>query len=291
MSFEGFTLSTIDTGDVALRVRHGGSGPPLLLLHGCPQTHMMWGKIAGELMRDFTVVAPDLRGYGKSGKPPAGVDNANYAKRAMARDALALMAQLGFDRFNVAGHDRGGRVAYRLALDHPRAVERLSILDIVPTGDTWARADYRFALSYWHWSFLAQPSPFPERAIGATGAEAFFFEGMFRGSRTIFDEEAYADYAEALRDPEVVRAICEDYRAGARFDRRLDLEQRGKVVVQCPVQILWGGKGAVGNWYDVLDIWRPWAPDLRGEALDCGHFLAEEKPAETLAAFRSFFGS
>ncbi|MET0362780.1 MAG: alpha/beta hydrolase [Sphingobium sp.] len=290
MSFEGFTLEDIQLGDVRLRVRHGGSGPPLLLLHGCPQTHMMWGKIAGDLARDFTVVAPDLRGYGRSSKPVAGDRQANYAKRAMAGDALALMTHLGFPTLAVAGHDRGGRVAYRMALDHPERVTRLSILDIVPTGEVWARADHRMMLGYWHWAFLAQPAPFPERAIGATGAEAFFFEGMFRGSRAIFDDDAYADYAACLADPETVRGICEDYRAGAGIDRRLDWDQRGIATIKCPVQILWGNLGAVGNWYDVLDLWSVWAPDLSGHGLDCGHFIPEEKPAETLAAFREFFG-
>ena len=158
MSFEGFQLSQIDVGEgVSLRVRHGGSGPPLLLLHGHPETHMMWGRIAGDLARDFTVIAPDLRGYGKSSKPADSDDHETYSKRAMARDAIALMKHFGFDRFDLAGHDRGGRVGYRLALDRPDAIRRLSILDIIPTGEVWARADRRFALGYWHWSFLTQP--------------------------------------------------------------------------------------------------------------------------------------
>ena len=288
MAFEGFQLSHIDVGDVTLRVRHGGSGPPLLLLHGCPQTHMMWGKIATDLARDFTVVAPDLRGYGESSKPAPTADNSSYSKRAMARDAVALMAHLGFPQFAVAGHDRGGRVAYRLALDHPEVVTRLSILDIIPTGEVWARADHRFALGYWHWPFLAQPSPGPETAM-AGDPEHLFFKFMFRGSPDTFEPEAYADYLRCVADPEVRRGICEDYRAGASFDRRLDQEQMGKVRIACPVQVLWGGTGAVGAWYDMLDIWRGWADDVRGQAIDCGHFIPEEKPAETLAALRAFF--
>lgn len=288
MAFEGFELSGVDVGEATLRVRHGGAGPPLLLLHGCPQTHMMWGKIAGELARDFTVIVPDLRGYGESSKPEPVADHANYSKRAMAGDALALMGHFGFERFDVAGHDRGGRVAYRLALDHPQATRRISVLDIIPTGEVWARADHRFALRYWFWPFMAQPAPLPETVIGRD-PEYFFFQGMFRGDQHIFDPEAYADYVRCNADPLTVRAVCEDYRAGASFDRLLDLEQRGKAKVACPVQALWGAKSAVGAMGDVLAIWRDWATDLRGEAVDCGHFLPEEKPAETLAALRAFF--
>jgi haloacetate dehalogenase len=287
MAFEDFTLDTVDVGEVKLRVRHGGAGPPLLLLHGCPQTHMMWGKIAGELARNFTVVAPDLRGYGESSKPEPVPDHANYSKRAMAGDALALMRRLGFERFAVAGHDRGGRVAYRLALDHPQAVARISVLDIIPTGEVWARADHRFALRYWFWPFMAQPAPLPETVIGRD-PEYFFFTGMFRGQKQIFDPEAYADYVRCNADPLTVRGVCEDYRAGAGFDRVLDLEQRGKAKIACPVQALWGARGAVGAMGDVLAIWRDWAPDLIGQAIDCGHFLPEEKPAETLAALQAF---
>lgn len=283
MSFQGFQLSQVDLGDVALRTRHGGSGPPLLLLHGYPETHMMWSKVAGDLARDFTVVAPDLRGYGKSTPPADSDDHETYSKRAMARDAIALMKHFGFDRFDVAGHDRGGRVGYRLALDHPQAVRRLSILDIIPTGEVWARADRQFALGYWHWSFLTKP--FAEALI-RPDPELFFFPARFRRMLT---DEAYADYLACAKEPAVIHAMCEDYRAGATYDRLLDEQDRtaGKTIA-CPVQILWGGKGALGAWYDVLEVWRAWAPDVCGLALDCGHFLPEEKPAETLAALRSF---
>ena len=287
MAFEGFELSQIEVGEVSLRVRHGGSGPPLLLLHGYPETHMMWGKVAADLARDFTVVAPDLRGYGGSTLPPTQDDHAQSSKRAMARDAVALMAHLGFERFAVAGHDRGGRVAYRLALDHPQAVSRVSILDIIPTGEVWARADARFARGYWHWAFLALPNPFPETLILAE--PDFFFSGRY-GMLRDFAGEALADYLDAGRRPEVVHAMCEDYRAGATYDRGLDqADMDAGRKIACPVQILWGGKGAVGAWYDVLGVWSAWADDLRGEAIDCGHFIPEEKPAETLRAFRGFF--
>jgi len=286
MSFEGFQLSQIDVGEVSLRVRHGGSGPPLLLLHGYPETHMMWSRIAGDLARDFTVVAPDLRGYGKSSKPKSTDDHEPHSKRAMARDAVALMKRFRFDRFDVAGHDRGGRVGYRLALDHPQAVRRLSILDIIPTGEVWARADRRFALGYWNWSFMTQPHA---EALINPNPELFFFAAQFRSILKTFGE-AYADYLDCANDPETVHAMCEDYRAGATYDRLLDEADRaaGRTIA-CPVQVLWGGKGALAAWYDTLAIWKEWAPDLRGQAIDCGHFLPEEKPAETLAALRGFF--
>ena len=286
MAFEGFQLSQISVGEVTLRVRHGGSGPPLLLLHGYPQTHMMWGQVAGDLARDFTVIAPDLRGYGGSTAPSDAEDHSSYSKRAMARDAVALMKHFGFESFDLAGHDRGGRVAYRLALDHPQAIRRLTILDIIPTGEVWARADRSLALGYWHWSFLVQP--FAEEIIGQD-AELFFFAGQYRATVGAFGKEALADYVESLRDPKMIHAICEDYRAGARFDRDLDDEDKaaGRKIA-CPVQILWGGKGALAAWYDTLAIWREWASDVRGQAVDCGHFIPEEKPAETLAALRGF---
>jgi len=287
MSFEGFQLSQIDLsplgGEVSLRVRHGGSGPPLLLLHGYPETHMMWAEVAGDLARHFTVIAPDLRGYGKSSKPLATKDHETSSKRAMGRDAVALMKHFGFDRFDLAGHDRGGRVGYRLALDRPEAIRRLSILDIIPTGEVWARADRRFALGYWHWSFL--PRPHAEALIGSN-PELFFYPAAFR---SFLAAETYADYLACAKDPAVIHGMCEDYRAGASYDRLLDEQDRaaGRTIA-CPVQILWGGKGAVGAWYDVLEVWRAWAPDVRGQAIDCGHFLPEEKPAETLAALRGF---
>jgi haloacetate dehalogenase len=286
LSFEGFQLSQIDVGEASLRVRHGGSGPPLLLLHGYPETHMMWAKVAPDLARDFTVIAPDLRGYGGSSKPETTDDHEPYSKRAMGRDAMALMRQFGFERFDLAGHDRGGRVAYRLALDHPEVLRRVSILDIVPTAEVWARADRRFAIAYWHWSFLAQAYPFPETLIGKD-PDSFYFRPHFR--QVLTDPEAFEDYRTAVRDPAAVRAMCEDYRAGATYDRLLDEEDRGKKKISCPVQVLWGGKGAVGAWYDVLEVWRDWADDLRGEALDCGHFIPEEKPLETVRALRRFF--
>ena len=289
MPFEGFQLSQVETPEASLCVRHGGSGPPVLLLHGYPETHMMWAAVADGLAADHTVVVPDLRGYGGSTKPPSSDDHETSSKRAMARDAVALMAHLGFDRFDVAGHDRGGRVAYRLALDHPAAVRRVSIMDVIPTGEVWARADRRFALAYWHWSFLAQAHPFPEAFIGAD-PEYFFFRHQFGGAITGFDPHAYADYLKAAKNPSVIHAICEDYRAGATYDFQLDEADRGQKKIAAPLLALWGLKGALQNWYDVLAIWRDWADDVRGRAIDSGHFIPEEAPEETYRELRGFFG-
>jgi haloacetate dehalogenase len=281
--FEGFRSVTIDAGQAHIHVRQGGAGPPLLLLHGYPQTSAMWGKIAPDLAREFTVVAPDLRGYGASSKPATAKDHEPYSKRAMARDQMAVMAKLGFSRFFVAGHDRGGRVGYRLALDHPEAVAKLAVLDIVPTGEAYARANRGFGFAYWHWFFLPQPAPLPENAMAADPEHFFPLRGAFH------DPEALAEYRRWVRDPATMHAMCEDYRAGATFDFRLDQSERGKKKIACPVLALWGAKGALPHWYDVLGVWRDWAGDVSGEALDCGHFLPEEKPEETLAALRAFF--
>ncbi|MGD0050933.1 MAG: alpha/beta hydrolase [Vulcanimicrobiaceae bacterium] len=285
--FDGFVLERIDTGEAQLRVRHGGVGPPLLLLHGHPQTHVMWHRVAPDLAREFTVVAMDLRGYGESSKPPTTDDHEPYSKRAMARDAVAVMRHLGFERFAVAGHDRGGRVAYRLALDHPERVARLATLDILPTYEHFARADMRFGLGYWHWFFLAQPYPLPETLIGAD-PERFFLGRPNRPN--VFAPEALADYLRCYRDPATIHAACEDYRAAASYDYALDeADKRAGRRIAAPLLALWGGRAQVGSWYDVLAIWREWADDVRGGPIDAGHFLAEEAPEATYAALRSFF--
>jgi haloacetate dehalogenase len=282
---DGFDDRVIDTGDTRIRVRCAGSGPPLLLLHGMPQTHAMWHKVAPGLARDFTVVATDLRGYGDSAKPPGDAEHAAYSKRAMARDQVAVMARLGFARFAVAGHDRGGRCAYRLALDHPDRVSRLAVLDIIPTGAAFARTDKAFALGYWHWFFLAQPHDLPERMIGAD-PDAFFLLGR---SGDVFDPAALAEYRRCWRDPATIHAVCEDYRAGATIDCAHDDADRGTRRIACPVLALWGAKGFVGRNYDVPAVWRDWADRVEGRALDCGHYLAEEASDETFAALRGFF--
>jgi haloacetate dehalogenase len=280
--FEGFTLATIKAGEIEVRLRYGGSGPPLLLLHGHPETHVMWHRIAPLLARDFTVIAPDLRGYGGSAKPDSTPDHETYSKRRMAQDQIALMRHFGFARFAVAGHDRGGRVAYRLALDHPTAVSCLAVLDIVPTGEMYRRADMAFGLGYWHWFFLPQPEPLPERMIGAD-PEAYYFR-----RREIFAPEALADYLSFVHDPATIHAMCEDYRAGATYDFRLDEADRGKRRIGAPLLALWGAKGMMPKWYDVLGVWRDWADDVEGLEIDCGHYLPEEAPEATYAALRGF---
>jgi haloacetate dehalogenase len=290
MMFEGFQLSTIDVGGVSLRVRQGGSGPPLLLLHGHPQTHVMWHLIAPGLAERFTVIAPDLRGYGDSSKPPTTSDHESYSKRAMGNDLVALMQSLGFEQFCVAGHDRGGRVAYRMALDHPERVIKLAVLDIIPTGEHFRRADASFALGYWHWFFLAQPHPFPELVIGAD-PDTFYLNRRGPDSHRIFAADALAEYQRSWNNPATIHAMCEDYRAAATFDYALDEAERGIRRIECPLLALWGEKNDLHRWYDVLAIWRDWADDVCGRALPCGHFLAEEAPDATLAEFITFFGS
>jgi haloacetate dehalogenase len=283
--FEGFNLEMIDTGEATLRVRWAGSGPPLLLLHGHPQTHAMWHRIAPRLAEDFTVVVPDLRGYGDSAKPPTTPDHEPYSKRAMGRDQSALMRHFGFERFAIAGHDRGGRVAYRMALDHPDRVERLAVLDIIPTGEVFRRADMAFGMGYWHWFFLAQPYPLPERLLTAD-PDAYYITRLDVPWR---DPEALADYLRFARDPETIHTMCEDYRAGATYDYQLDEADRGKRRIHCPLLALWGRAGSLEKWYDVPAIWRDWADDVQGKALNCGHFLPEEAPDQTYEELYAFF--
>jgi haloacetate dehalogenase len=282
--FDGFELSMIDVGEATIRVRHGGQGPPLLLLHGHPQTHMMWHALAPRLAQDFTVVATDLRGYGESSKPPTTSDHRPYSKRVMAQDQVAIMHQLGFDSFYVAGHDRGGRCAYRMALDHPACVRKLAVLDIIPTGEAFRRADMAFGLGFWHWFFLAQPFPLPEQLIGCNPDNYYF-----RSGRERFDPEALADYLRCCHNPETIHAMCEDYRAGATIDYQLDEADRGRVRIHCPLLVLWSQHGELEQWYDVCAIWRAWADDVRGKSLDCGHYLAEEAPDETYTELYQFF--
>ena len=263
--FEGFALNQIDASEGVIRVCHGGSGPPLLLLHGYPQTHVMWHKVAPLLARDFTVVAPDLRGYGDSFKPPSTPDHAPYSKRVMALDQIEVMRQLGFEQFFVAGHDRGGRCAYRMALDHPAHVLKLATLDVIPTGDAFRSIDQAFALGYWHWFFLAAPYPLPEKLIGAN-PDNFYFPNP-----DLFDPSALAEYLQAVCQPETIHAICEDYRAAATLDYQYDEADRGQRKITCPLLALWGRQGKLEQWYDVLDVWRSWADDVQGHAIDSGH--------------------
>lgn len=290
--FPGFQSAMIDTGEATIRARYGGHGAPLLLLHGIPETHLMWHKIAPRLAQDFTVVATDLRGYGESSKPMSTAGHAPYTKRAMANDQVAVMRYLGFDRFSVVGHDRGARVAYRMALDHPERVEKLAVLDIVPTGEAFRRTDKEMAFGYWVWFFLAQPDGLPERVIG--NAPHLFLDHMLDAWSAVpdsFSSEIRQSYLRNFSDPETLHAICEEYRAAITLDCELDEADRGKRRIACPVLSLWSSVGPVQHWYDALAVWREWADDVQGKALDCGHFLPEEAPEETYHELRAFFAA
>ncbi len=292
--FAGFGERELETARGAVHAVVGGDGPPLLLLHGYPQTHLMWRSVAPRLAERHTVVATDLAGYGASFRPAPAADHAPHGKRALALDQVEAMAALGFERFAVAGHDRGGRVAYRMALDHPAAVERLAVLDVVPTGEAWRRADAGFARGYWHWAFLAQPAPLPERLI-AGDPQAFFDlhvrAGMGLGREPgRHPDEVLAVYRRALDDPGAVEAVCEDYRAGATIDvAHDDADQAAGRRIACPVLVLWAGRGGLPRFYpDVLDVWRPWAPDVQGAAIDASHFIPEDEPEATAEALLGF---
>ena len=266
---------------------HGGRGPALLLLHGHPQTHAIWHRVAAELAERYTVVAPDLRGYGDSSKPDG---TAQFTKRAMARDQIELVRALGFDRFFVAGHDRGGRVAHRLAVDHPDAVRRLVLLDIAPTLAMYEQTTDAFARAYWHWFFLIQPAPMPERLIGAD--PEFYLTWLLRnrtGAESPFAPEAFAEYLRCFRDPATIRGICEDYRASATIDLVHDRADRdaGRKVA-CPVLALWGAGGVVARCFDPIAEWRKVADDVAGRALPCGHYIPEEVPDLLLRELEAF---
>jgi len=292
MLFPGFTVEEVTVKDGRIRLRRGGSGPPLLLLHGNPQTHFMWHAVAPELAKRFTVICPDLRGYGLSFKPPATPDHAPYSKRAMAGDMAELMQQLGAKRFLLAGHDRGARVAHRLALDFPDRVEKLAVLDIVPTVEHFERTDMAFALGYYHWFWLAQPHPYPEVLINVA-PELWFDTHTSRGAspEALFHPEALADYRAAARNPDTIRGICEDYRAAASIDLEHDRASRSAgIKIACPLLVLWGAKGKIATWYDTLAIWRQYcAADVTGEPVDSGHYLAEEAPEKVLGRLQTFF--
>lgn len=284
----GFEWRDIDAGGVGIRTAIGGSGPPLLLLHGHPQTHLTWHRIAPVLARRFTIVAPDLRGYGDSEKPPGGEGHGNYAKRAMAADQVAVMAQLGHERFAVIGHDRGGRVAHRLALDHAERVSRLVLLDIAPTATMYARTNREFATRYFWWFFLIQPFDLPERLISAD-PDYFLDRHLAAQVKTpgAIDPRVLAEYRRCYRDPATRHAICEDYRAAASIDLDHDARDADRRLAM-PLLALWGARGVVGELFDVLDCWRAKASDVRGQALPCGHTPQEEAPEALLAALEPF---
>ena len=283
--FEKFVLEQVDVGAATLRVRHGGSGYPVLLLHGHPRTHTTWHRVAPLLAGDYSVVCPDLRGYGRSSKPVATEDHVTYSKRAMAGDCLRLMRELGYERFAVVGHDRGAYVAFRLAMDHPEAVSHLLVVDGVPIGEALARCDAGFATAWYHWFWLGNPEAEAHRMISAD-PDSFYHSA---DKRTQMGEENWADFMAAIHDPATVLAMCEDYRAGLGPDRRADDADRaaGRTLA-CPTRILWTTRDDMEELYgDVLAVWRPWATDLSGGPIESGHHAAEEAPgplAEQIAA-------
>jgi haloacetate dehalogenase len=294
--FEGFELTRLQIGSVGLNLRHNlgtaAGKPALLLLHGFPQTHAMWHKVAPMLAGDFALVLPDLRGYGDSAKPPSDATHVAYSKRAMAADNVALMRALGIERFGVCGHDRGGRVAHRMALDHPRAVERLMLLDISPTLTMYERTDMEFARAYYHWFFLIQPEPLPERLIGAD--PVFYLRKKLGGwgshGLEPFDTRALAEYERCIGDPATIHAMCEDYRAAASIDMehdRADAQAR----IACPLHVLWGERGVVHRLFSPIADWQAKASGtVTGRATPGGHYIAEETPELLAGEMLSFFG-
>lgn len=290
MSFDtDFKASRIDANGVEIAVRTAGDGPPLLLLHGYPQTGYMWHKVAPRLAQNHHVVIADLRGYGDSEKPPTNADHAAYSKRAMAADMIAVMQAFGYAKFDVAGHDRGGRVAHRLARDYPDAVRRLAVLDIAPTLMMYDTTDREFATKYYHWFFLIQPAPLPEKMIGHD--PKFYLEQKLRQwgkNREAITKTAFDDYLRCFSNPATIHASCEDYRAAAGIDLVHDAADNGTKLTM-PVLALWGADGMVGNKYDVVSSWQSVATDVRGHGVPGGHYLAEESPEETFAALSAFF--
>ena len=285
--FPGFEAIRVQTSQAVINGVVGGSGPPLLLLHGWPQTHLEWSIVAPMLARHFTVVATDLRGYGDSSKPPDGNNHEGYSKRATAHDQIEVMQQLGFDRFAVVGHDRGGRVGHRMALDSPEKVTKLAVLDIVPTYKLYTEVTKEFASVYYHWFFFIQPAPLPETLLG-NSAEFFLRTWAFQGLiPKVITEETFAEYLRCFQDPATLHAMCEDYRAGATIDLEHDKADL-KTKVKCPLLALWGGKGAMEQLYDVTATWKERASDLRGKALPGGHWLPEQLPNEVTSELLSF---
>jgi haloacetate dehalogenase len=290
-ALEGFEYTRISTRGATIAVATSGKGPPLLLLHGYPETHLCWRRVAPALSEEFTVVCPDLRGYGDSSKPEGAADHSNYSKRAMAMDMVEVMAALGHRDFLLAGHDRGGRVGYRLALDHPAVVRRLALLDIVSTKAVYEQGGMALATAYFHWYFLIQRRPLPETLIGHDPALwlGAAFGGLSRNA-AVFGDATVAEYLRTFGTPEGVHATCEDYRAGATVDLaddRADVAAGRKIT--CPTLILWGTHGVVGRIFQPLETWRDLVAVPSGEAIDCGHFIPEESPSETLRALREFF--
>jgi haloacetate dehalogenase len=285
--FPGFRQSFVQTSGAVINTLVGGSGPPLLLIHGHPETHVAWHKVAGTLSRRFTVVLTDLRGYGDSSKPDGGPNHIDYSKRAMGLDQVGVMRSLGFARFQAVGHDRGGRVLHQMMLDHPQAVERGAVLDIAPATLMYDHTNQEFATRYFWWFFHIQPAPLPERLIGAE-TELYLQDHLAVQSKTpgAVTAEAFAEYLRCYRNPACIHAVCEDYRASVSIDVEIHNSIRSKV--QPPLLALWGAKGTVGQLFDVLSLWREDAADVSGQTLPCGHLIAEEDPEGLVAALDRF---
>jgi haloacetate dehalogenase len=286
---EGFSHRRIETAGAQINVAVGGIGPPLLLLHGNPLTHVSWHKIAPTLAQSFTVVAPDLRGYGDSSKPDGGPDHAAYSFRAMGQDNFEIMTALGFDRFAVAGHDRGARVAFRMALDAPERIERVAALDIVPTHHLLTNISLGWGLEAYHWFFMAQKAPFPEKLLCADLDYYIAYKLNKKGvGLEIFAAEAMAEYVRCTT-PEQIHAVCEDYRATVTIDFDMDKADFGSKKIACPVLVLWGSNSHCGRHFKPLEAWAPWCSDLRGWDIPTGHYPAEQRPDVVYPAFWSFF--
>jgi haloacetate dehalogenase len=287
MLFDGFISRDVQVGGARIHCRVGGSGPPLLLLHGCPQTHVMWHKIAPALARRFTVVASDLRGYGDSSKPRGSADHDNYSFRAMAMDQLELMSSFGFDRFSAVGHDRGARVLHRMALDRPDALERAALLDILPTAFLYANTDRSFAVNYWEWFFFVQQRDFPETLLSGN-PEAFLRHELGEWvDAGVIVPEAWSEYVRALSHPAAMHGMCEDYRAAATIDLEHDAADSARLV-GCPLMIVWGDQNTVWRRFDMIEVWRQYAPAVVGASVRAGHYLAEEAPDQVLAHLLPF---
>jgi haloacetate dehalogenase len=284
--FLGFEAVSVATSGATIHAVMGGSGPPLLLLHGWPQTHAQWHRLAPELAKRFTVVATDLRGYGDSSKPEDGIGHLGYSKRLMALDGVEVMAKLGFERFDVVGHDRGGRVGHRMALDHPERVSRLAVIDIVPTLKLYSSVTKQLATAYFHWFLLIQPAPLPEQLLGSQAE--LFLRSLFRGlAPGVIPQSVFAEYLRCFSDPATLHAMCEDYRAAASVDLEHDAADLA-TPLRCPLLVLWGERGAMHALYDVLATWRERASDVRGRSLPGGHWLPEELPEQVLAELSAF---
>ena len=286
--FPGFERRQIAVSGAGINLVHSGKGPAVLLLHGYPQTHCIWHRLAPRLAERYTVVAADLRGYGDSSKPAGLPDHGNYSKRAMALDQVEVMQALGFDEFYLVGHDRGGRVAHRLALDHPQRVKKLAVLDICPTKTMYEHTDRALAKAYFHWFFLIQPAPFPEKLIGADPEFFIKFQmGRRHGGLQVFAPDAMAEYVRCFSDPAAIHATCEDYRAAESIDLEHDAADLARKIA-CPVLALWGKHGVIEQQFDCLADWRAVAREVRGHALDCGHYLPEEQADEIARELESF---